>query len=165
MVYAGQRWCRNAFAGIGASLLLLCAAPALHADERWDTLEAIHSVENPSNSSRPGPYGELGAYQFRQSTWRMHTRLPFSAALDRQTSDQIAVKHYEWLKARLAAAGRSPTPYNIALAWNAGPTAVIQGNVPRAARNYAARVNNLAAELRAREAAAENGSRMTVANQ
>src|SRR5437763_14849952 len=83
------------------------------ASERWATLEAIHYVENPHNVTTPGRFGELGAYQFREATWRMHTGEPFSRALNRKASDTVAVKHYEWLKRKLEQAGVSPTPYNI----------------------------------------------------
>ena len=76
-----------------AGLLLVCLVGLgeIRAAGRAATLEAIHHLENPRNLTRPGPRGELGAYQFRVSTWRMHTALPFAAALDRQTSDLIAV--------------------------------------------------------------------------
>src|SRR4051812_4322770 len=72
--------------------LLFMAAATAHASIRWATLEAIHQLENPHNLTRPGPFGELGAYQFRSSTWQMHTKTPFERALDRQTSDTIAVR-------------------------------------------------------------------------
>lgn len=112
---------------------------------RWATLEAIHHLENPNNLTRPGTFGELGAYQFRQITWTMHTTLPFNRALDRTASDMVAVKHYDWLKRGLEKAGVPATTYNIALAWNAGLTAAISGKAPRAAREYASRAANLAA--------------------
>jgi hypothetical protein len=119
----------------------------LRASERWETLEAIHWIENPNNSSRPGPYGELGAYQFRQTTWRMHTSVPFSRALDRSASDDVAIRHYEWLKQGLVRNGLEATPYNIALAWNGGLSATVRGSVPAAARDYAERVINIAQSL------------------
>jgi len=131
--------------------LLMSACAALFfsgvttfASERWATLEAIHCVENPGNLTRPGPYGELGAYQFREGTWRMHTKVPFRLALDRAASDQVAVKHYEFLKRELEHAGIAVTPYMIALAWNGGLEAAVLGRSPRAAREYAERVANLA---------------------
>src|SRR3954471_8907369 len=103
------------------TLVLLATAVAnVNAASRWETLEAIHAIENPSNSSRPGRFGELGAYQFRAATWKMHTSRPFSEAINRSASDEVAVLHYEWLKATLTRAGVAPTSYNIALAWNAG---------------------------------------------
>ncbi len=127
-------------------LFVLClSAVSASASSRWATLEAIHKLENPKNSTRPGRHGELGAYQFRSSTWRMHTSVPFQQALDRTTSDIVAVKHYEWLKRSLEASRVPATPYNIALAWNGGLGAVIAGRSPRVAHDYAQRAVNLAA--------------------
>jgi hypothetical protein len=120
------------------------AAPA-RASERWATLEAIHQLENPLNSEEPGAYGELGAYQFREETWKMHTTAPFIRALDRRSSDAVAVKHYEWIKAELERRGIVATPYRIALAWNGGIRAVFVEHPPAMAMDYASRAANLAA--------------------
>jgi hypothetical protein len=122
---------------------------------RWSTLEAIHFIENPHNSTRPGSHGELGAYQFRQETWQMYTTTPFARALDRGMSDAVAIKHYEWLKARLERSGVPATPYTIALAWNGGITGAVNGHPPRAAREYAERVANMALSIE-RAAAGSN---------
>lgn len=139
---------------IGCFLFVLLSAlalmPALRASERcerWETLQAIHWVENPNNSPRPGPCGELGAYQFREGTWRMHTQVPFRHAVDRQHSDAVAVRHYDWIKRGLVRAGLPVTPYTVALAWNGGLAAAVRGRVSPATRNYAERVSNLAAQL------------------
>lgn len=126
-------------------LLISAAAPTASAASRWATLEAIHKLENPENSPKPGRFGELGAYQFRSITWRMHTSIPFRQAIDRETSDAVAVLHYEWIKRGLEAARKPVTPYFIALAWNGGLSAAISGRAPRAARDYAQRASNLAA--------------------
>jgi hypothetical protein len=130
-----------------AAFLFACVAfiGSAEASSRWATLEAIHKLENPKNSPRPGRHGELGAYQFRSTTWRMHTGIPFQEALDRGTSDAVAVKHYEWLKRGLESAQVPATPYNIALAWNGGLSAVIAGKSPSQAHDYARRAANLAA--------------------
>jgi hypothetical protein len=117
------------------------------ASERWETLQAIHWVENPHNSPKAGPCGELGAYQFREQTWRMHTQMPFKRALERSLADAVAVKHYEWIKRGLIRAGMPVSPYHVALAWNGGLAATVRGRVPAAAHNYAERVNNLAVQL------------------
>lgn len=130
-----------------ALLVLLSLTHRASATERWETLQAIHWVENPRNSSRPGPCGELGAYQFRETTWRMHSQVPFSRAIERAHSDAVAVKHYEWIKRGLGRAGMEVTPYNIALAWNGGLAATVRGRVPPAARDYAERVSNIAKQL------------------
>jgi hypothetical protein len=111
-------------------------------------LDAIHRVENPLNLTRPGKFGELGAYQFRAGTWKMHTDLPFELALDRVQSEEIAIRHYEWIKRGLERHGLPQTPYYIALAWNGGLSSVIRGRSSTAARDYAERVSNLVADLR-----------------
>ncbi|HXD51100.1 MAG TPA: hypothetical protein VN689_04365 [Burkholderiales bacterium] len=123
------------------------------APSRWATLEAIHQLENPHNVTTPGRFGELGAYQFRPSTWRMHTSIPFERALERKISDEVAIKHYEWLKSRLVSAGLPATCYNIALAWNGGVDAVVRGQAPAVAHDYAERASNTAVRLNGRAVA------------
>ncbi len=121
--------------------------PSARATGRWATLEAIHHLENPRNLTRPGAKGELGAYQFRASTWRMYTSVPFSRALERRESDRVAVAHYEGLRRGLERAGLTATPYLIALAWNGGLAAAVNGRSPAVAHDYAHRAVNLAEEL------------------
>lgn len=77
----------------------------------------------------------------------MHTSVPFQQAVDRTTSDAIAVKHYEWIKRGLEAARVPATPYYIALAWNSGLTATVSGRSPRIAHDYAQRALNLATAI------------------
>jgi hypothetical protein len=126
----------------------VCAVRAAGAaDERWATLEAIHNLENPRNLVRPGPCGELGAYQFREATWRDYTAAPFQRALERPVSDAVAEQHYDWLKHQLERAHVPVSAYTIALAWNGGIRAATTGRAPRSARNYAQRAANLAAVL------------------
>jgi hypothetical protein len=112
--------------------------------ERWATLEAIHQLENPRDSELPGSLGELGAYQFREQTWKMHTAAPFRRALDRRSSDAVAVKHYDWIKSELERRGIAATPYRVALAWNGGIRAVLAEHPPAPAVDYASRAANLA---------------------
>jgi hypothetical protein len=80
----------------------------------------------------------------------MHTRVPFSQAVDRVQADVVAVKHYEWIKRGLTVAGIDPSPFNIALAWNCGLGAVVSGRVPTVTYRYAEQVNNLVESLKAR---------------
>lgn len=110
---------------------------------RAATLRAIHALENPRNLQRPGSRGELGPYQFRESTWRMHTTAPFRLALDRKTADAVAVLHYDWIKRGLERAGLPASVYNIALAWNVGLAATIAGKFSEGSQDYAQRVTNL----------------------
>jgi hypothetical protein len=128
-------------------LVSLLAVQTGRASERWATLEAIHQLENPGDKSTPGSLGELGAYQFREQTWKMHTQAPFSRALDRRSSDAVAVKHYDWIKSELERRGLPITAYNVALAWNGGIRAVTDGHPPAVAVDYASRAANLAAEF------------------
>lgn len=133
---------------------LALAWTSTFASDRWETLQAINWVENPRNSTRVGPHGELGPYQFRVATWRMYTRKPFALAVQRQAADEVAVKHYEWLRHGLENNGIPATPYNIALAWNAGLDQVVNGRVPAASYGYAQQVNNLVGGLKTRLASA-----------
>jgi len=122
------------------------------ADDRWETLRAINWVENPSNHTKMGRFGELGPYQFRPTTWRMHTTRPFSQATQREAADEVAVKHYEWIKTNLERAGVHASPFNIAMAWNSGVTNVLKGRVPNVTYNYAERVTNLVETFKQRAA-------------
>lgn len=131
------RWAFTAF-------MLIVAVGSARAWEQEATLQAINQLENPRNLAKPGPLGELGAYQFRANTWRMHTNVPFERAIDRRVSDEVAAKHYAYLKRGLERAGLPATPYNIALAWNSGLRHVVKGTAPRVAHNYAERASNLA---------------------
>jgi hypothetical protein len=135
------------------ALALLFPHADARATERWATLEAIHQLENPNDTPAPGRCGELGPYQFREQTWKMHTVAPFSRALDRHSSDAVAVKHYDWLKAELVRRGIPVKPYTIALAWNGGLGAVIQADPPASVVDYATRVANLAADFESHEVA------------
>lgn len=126
---------------------VLFASGRLFGSDRWETLQAIHWVENPRNSPKPGPHGELGPYQFRERTWRMHTDMPFSLAIQREHADKVAVIHYEWLRRGLERNGIAPTPYNIAMAWNAGLSAVVNGRIGSRTRTYAQQVENLVHDL------------------
>lgn len=120
------------------------------ASDRWETLRAINWVENPTNQTHMGRFGELGPYQFRPATWRMHTDKPFRQAIDRAVADEVAVKHYEWIKRTFEQAGVEPSVFNIAMAWNCGVDAVLSGRAPSVSYNYAERVSNLVASLKER---------------
>lgn len=124
-------------------LVLRGLSVSVRASNRAEILEAIRAVENPHNTSRPGKYGELGPYQFRASTWKMHTKVAFRNALNQEIAEEVAIRHYEWIKRGLIRNGFEPSSYNIALAWNNGLSAVVRGRTSAAARDYAERVSNL----------------------
>lgn len=140
-----------------SSLLLISVlgfASSAWADDRWETLRAINWVENPSNHARMGRFGELGPYQFRSGTWKMHTARPFSQAVHRDAADEVAVKHYEWIKRTLTKAGVDANAFNIAMAWNCGVDNVLKGRVPAVSYDYATRVTNLVQTFKERRAPA-----------
>lgn len=118
--------------------------------DRWETLRAINWVENPTNQTTVGRFGELGPYQFRPATWRMHTQKPFREAIQREVADEVAVRHYEWIKRTFEQAGVEPNVFNIAMAWNCGVNAVIAGRAPAVSYSYAQRVTNLVEMLKER---------------
>ncbi len=120
------------------------------ASDRWETLRAINWVENPTNLTQVGRFGELGPYQFRPGTWRMHTAKPFRQAIQRDVADEVAVKHYEWIKRTLERAGAEANVFNIAMAWNCGVDAVLRGRAPSVSYQYAERVSNLVETLKQR---------------
>jgi hypothetical protein len=126
-------------------VLALAGLTAANAESsRWETLRAINWVENPTNQTRYGSKGELGPYQVRRDTWRLHTTKSFSLANDRATADEVAVMHYEWIKQGLTEAGIEASAFNIAMAWNCGLGAVKRGRVPTVSYHYAEQVRNLA---------------------
>jgi hypothetical protein len=155
------RWAKQSLGSRIVFTTLACVAvgalakPATaRATERWETLQAIHMVENPTDSPRFGPHGELGPYQFRRSTWKMYSKKSFHSALDREESDRVAVKHYEWIREGLIRNGIEPSAYHIALAWNAGLQASINGHIGAASRSYAERVSTIAGDLSRKQVAA-----------
>ena len=131
--------------------------------DRWQTLRAINWVENPTNQTQVGRFGELGPYQFRPATWRMHTQKPFRHANQRDVADEIAVKHYEWIRRTFEQAGVAPTVFNIAMAWNCGAEAVITGRAPMVSHNYAERVSNLVETFKERGRSEANAAAASAA--
>lgn len=141
------------------------SSPARASEGRSETLRAINWVENPTNHHRRGSKGELGPYQFRSQTWRLHTKRPFSLAVERKHADEVAILHYEWIRRGLREAGIDPSPFNVALAWNSGLGAVTTGRVPTVTYHYAQRVANLVeSQQQRRLASAQPASRPSVAS-
>jgi hypothetical protein len=140
----GMRYLRRCAVGAFALVALL---GSLRAQSRSATLEAIHCLENPTDSTAPGRCGELGPYQFREATWHKYSQAPFAYALNRRASDKVAIRHYEWLKEQIESRGIPASSYNIALAWNGGLGAVLRDRCPQAARDYAQRASNLASSF------------------
>ena len=131
---------------MAASLLLLSAGQS-----RADTigtelrlLSAIREVEAVKKPALPGPAGELGYFRLRETAWRQHTTQPFARCGRNASLElEIAMTHLRWLSRGIVAAGQVPTPYRIALAWNAGLEATSLRRIPAPTHDYAARVVNV----------------------
>jgi hypothetical protein len=111
-------------------------------------LSGIRIVETQDQLHPPrGKLGERGPYQFRRSTWRMHTSSSFELAENREVANTVAKRHYAWIEAQLRENGIEASPYNVAVAWNAGVNAVIRGAAPSVSHDYASRVINIASTI------------------
>ena len=113
------------------------------ASERETFLRAIAEVETGGNPRAIGRRGERGMFQFTRTTWRLHSKRAFADAHIPSVSFDVAAQHYEWLHNGLIRNGRTPTPYLLAAAWNAGLSRVVNGQLPRSSRDYASRVVNI----------------------
>jgi hypothetical protein len=133
------------------TILTLLLIGALCVTSRAGTnamLCGIRIVETQDQPCPPrGKLGERGPYQFRRATWRMHTSSSFDLAENREVANTVAKRHYAWIEAQLQANGMEPSPYNVAVAWNAGVNAVIRGKAPAVSHDYASRVINIAATI------------------
>lgn len=120
----------------------LMGKPDVPVDE-MRLLEAIAQVESGTrNLARPskkiGAAGERSAWQMTRATWRRYTTEAFEkASSDATLAHLVAQIHLRYL--RLELTGRSGA-LNLAMAWNAGPRAVISGRIPNGTRDYADRV-------------------------
>lgn len=112
-------------------------------------LRAIAEVESgATNLSRPmkrvGRNGERSAWQFMPHTWSEYTSTPFAHASTNATvAHLIAQMHLRRLRLELETSKVAATPFAIAVAWNAGPSAVSKNTVPASTWKYAVRVVNL----------------------
>lgn len=130
-----------------ASLFRL-TAQAMPVDEHR-LLAAIAQVETGTrNLNRPskkvGRSGERSAWQITETVWRQYTRTKFVAAsTDARLANTIAALHLRTLSLTFEAHGILPTPYRLAVAWNAGASAAIENAVGPRTHDYAQRVTNL----------------------
>jgi hypothetical protein len=111
-------------------ILFFCLAAVLRADDAA-LLRAIAEVET-GNHPRTGRAGERGVHQMGPAARSDHA---------------TPLAHLHWLVTTLRAGGEIPTPFVLALAWNAGATAVLEGRTTARQRDYAARVRNLYEEF------------------
>lgn len=126
--------------------VLLCAFGCLALSARSlevePYLDATREIENWQG--KDGQHGERGAYGVREAVWQQHMGgMDFALARQERWGRECARRHVEWLQARLQAAGIHPGVFNVALAYNAGLSAVVRGRVPMRAYDYANRLRNL----------------------
>lgn len=132
---------------IRAALIFLCVAsvvPVTHAAviDHARLLDAIRQVEEWDG--RDGSAGERGPWQITAAVWKKHCPAwSFDRARATRYARVCAERHLEWLAAGLRRHGIEPTPYALALAWNAGLTGATTGRAPVRAYEYARRVENL----------------------
>lgn len=93
-------------------------------------LQALALVESGDNPQARGAAGELGRFQMR----------PAVVASCGGYGEKEAAHYARWLELQLVAAGADPLPFNLALAWNAGPGATVRGRAPISSYDYARRV-------------------------
>ena len=129
-------------------LSLLSCVGLAHAESiNWDKLvDAIAKVENTPGR---GKHGERSPWQFTQAVWASHTLVSFGYAdVDsipaRAEQYHVAISHAKFIAASID----NPTPYRIALAWNAGIHAVLHSTFSDASVDYAKRVRNVYEEAR-----------------
>lgn len=105
--------------------------------------DQIAVVERAPASTKRGSAGERGPYQLTYAVWTQHSSLPFELANYEAYSRPVAKLHLEWLRSNLIKAGFEPSAYRLALAWNAGLTAVVKRREKPRSVDFANRVRNL----------------------
>ena len=135
------------------AVLIKTGQNRLHANDDVRLVEAIAEVESGGNDDAVGPEtarGEraVGRYQMLPSTWRDRTSWPIEYAHDHLKARIVAVKHLQWLRARLEARKDvdQVTQYHLVCAWryghaNLGKFDTVDKWAER--MQYAARVRNM----------------------
>lgn len=103
-------------------------------------------VETPNGvPARPGPFGETGRWQLTDDV-RHDRGAELRARGEAITDEAIAREQVRWLARQLVAHGIDPSPFNVALAWNAGLTRVLEAKAPERAYRFARKVERLTKE-------------------
>lgn len=89
---------------------------------------------------RVGKAGEIGPYQMLPGTRADRRRDLRRRGILNPTERQLAEEHLEWIRRGLHAAEVDPSPFNLALCWNAGVRATVTGRAPESSYRYAGRV-------------------------
>lgn len=109
---------------------------------------ALNIAETPGEvPAHPGPAGETGEWQLTPAV-RHDRGAELRARGEAVTDEAIAREQVIWLARELERAGADPLPFNVALAWNCGLTATLEGRAPVRSYHFAIRVENLMEALR-----------------
>lgn len=97
---------------------------------------------------KPGAHRERGRWQLTEAVRVDRTRDLLAAGYKNAIHDEtIAGAQILWIRHRLIVNGcKDPTPFDIALAWNAGVHGKLSGKAPDKAYDYAARFSALVAD-------------------
>lgn len=111
-------------------------------------LWAIAQVETPAGVPlAPGPAGESGRWQLTRAV-RMDRAKDLKAVGAAVNDEALARAHLLWLEREFRKIGVKPSPFQLALAWNAGFGAALRGEVQPRHYDFAWRVSNLVEERR-----------------
>jgi|LakMenEpi03Aug12_release.lakeMendotaPanAssembly.Ray.scaffolds.fasta_scaffold191638_3 hypothetical protein len=119
-------------------MIALAVILGLVSPSEIDTVvQAIEMAENsPWNS--PG-----GALQFKESTWKEETKLPYSYAQKPVIARKIARERLMKHAAALERLGIKPTAYLLGSAWNKGFTGALRLRKANQKCKYGERVHNI----------------------
>lgn len=107
-------------------------------------LAVFAQMETPRGiPTHPGAAGETGRWALTPAV-RHDRGIEILIAGTKLNDENIARAQILWIAKRLEAHHRPVNAFNVALAWNAGVTAEIQGTAPNRAYDYAARASALA---------------------
>lgn len=121
-------------------VLTLCLALVMADGAELNRPALLGSIVMVENTPGRGRNGELGPYQFTRAVWRQHSTMEFTLANARSVeAERVALAHLHWLEQHVD----KPTPYRLALAWNAGLGAVQRNTFRDSSVDYAKRVLNV----------------------
>jgi hypothetical protein len=105
-----------------------------------DDREFFYGIAVVENTPRGrGAAGEQTPLQLHPLTIEQHAP-GFRGELDPIQAMRIARRHLAWLRAQLVRRGVDPSPFNLALCWNAGLSKTLSGRAPVSSYDYARRV-------------------------
>lgn len=109
-----------------------------------DFVKLVDAIAEVENTPGRGKHGERSPWQFKRNVWEKHSGYSFDYAdvksrFARAEQQRVAIAHAEWIADNID----YPTPYRIALAWNAGVHCLLYNNFSDKSVDYAKRVRNV----------------------